>query len=56
VADEGNDFTGSRQAAIKAGKPSFKVGNKSYRVSGDTSDEKSMVEDDKEDLNQYTNY
>ena len=56
VADEGNEFINSRLDAIKAGKPSFKVGNKSYRVTGDTSDEKSMVEDDKEDLNPFTNY
>ena len=56
VADEGNDFINSRLTAIRAGKPTFKVGNKSYRVTGDTSDEKSMVEDDKEDLNPFTNW
>jgi hypothetical protein len=40
--EEGNDFSGSRLAAIKAGKPTFKVGDKTYRVTGDTSDEKMM--------------
>ena len=53
--EEGNDFTGARLAAIRAGKPSFKVGGKSYRVSGDTSDERAMDEE-KEDLNPFTNY
>ena len=38
--DEGNDFTGARLAAIKAGKNTFTVGGKTYRVTGDTSDEK----------------
>jgi hypothetical protein len=38
--DEGNDFTGARLAAIKAGKNTFTVGGKNYRVTGDTSDEK----------------
>lgn len=40
--DEGNDFTGARLAAIKAGKPTFSVGGKTFRVTGDTSDEKMM--------------
>jgi len=39
---EGNDFTGARLAAIKAGKPTFSVGGKTYKVTGDTSDEKVM--------------
>jgi hypothetical protein len=42
--EEGNDFTGARLAAIKAGKPTFKVDGKTYRVTGDTSDEKRMDE------------
>lgn len=42
--EEGNDFTGARQAAIKAGKPTFRVDGTTYRVTGDTSDEKSMEE------------
>jgi hypothetical protein len=37
--EEGNDFTGSRLASIKAGKPTFSVGGKTYRVTGNTSDE-----------------
>jgi len=53
--EEGNDFTKTRLDAIRAGKPSFKVGGKSYRVSGDTSDERAMDEE-KEDLNPFTNY
>lgn len=40
--DEGNDFTGARLAAIKAGKPTFKLDGKTYKVTGDTSDEKVM--------------
>ena len=40
--EEGNDFTGARLAAIKAGKPTFTVDGKTYRVTGDTSDEKVM--------------
>jgi hypothetical protein len=40
--EEGNDFTGARMAAIKAGKPTFKVDGKVYKVTGDTSDEKVM--------------
>jgi hypothetical protein len=41
---EGNEFSGARQAAIRAGKPTFSVDGKTYRVTGDTSDEKSMAE------------
>jgi hypothetical protein len=47
--DEGNDFTGARLAAIKAGKNTFSVGGKNYRVTGDTSDEK-MAEGRIDDL------
>jgi len=36
---ESNVFTDARMNAIKAGKKSFKVGNKNYKVTGDTSDE-----------------
>lgn len=42
--EEGNDFTGARLAAIRAGKPTFKVDGKTYKVTGDTSDEKKMME------------
>lgn len=45
--DEGNDFTGARLAAIKAGKPTFSVGGKTFRVTGDTSDEKMMEKKEK---------
>jgi hypothetical protein len=41
---EGNDFTGARLAAIRAGKPTFKLDGKVYRVTGDTSDEQRMDE------------
>ena len=54
MTDEGNDFSGERLAAIQAGKPTFKVGGKTYRVTGDTSDERAMGE--AEDLNPFTNY
>ena len=40
--EEGNEFSGARMAAIRAGKPTFTVDGKTYRVSGDTSDEKVM--------------
>jgi LysM repeat protein len=42
--EEGNDFTGARLAAIRAGKPTFKVDGKTYKVTGDTSDEQRMDE------------
>jgi hypothetical protein len=42
--EEGNDFTKARLDAIKANKPTFTVGGKTYKVTGDTSDEK-MMED-----------
>ena len=42
---EGNDFTGARLAAIRAGKPTFKVDGKTYRVTGDTRDEKQQVDE-----------
>jgi hypothetical protein len=43
--EEGNDFTKARLDAIKAGKDSFEVDGKTYKVTGDTSDEKAMSED-----------
>jgi hypothetical protein len=42
--EEGNEFTAARVAAIKAGKDSFTVDGKTYKVTGDTSDEKKMEE------------
>ena len=41
--EEGNDFTKARLDAIRAGKPTFKVDGKTYRVTGDTSDEKAQM-------------
>jgi hypothetical protein len=37
--DESNVFTNARMNAIKAGKDTFKVSGKTYKVTGDTSDE-----------------
>jgi hypothetical protein len=42
--EEGNEFTQARMAAIKAGRPTFKIGDRVYKVTGDTSDEKRMDE------------
>jgi hypothetical protein len=49
--DEGNEFTKARLDAIAAGKDTFTVGAKTYKVSGDTSDEKTQVESVNEDIN-----
>ena len=43
--EEGNDFTGARLAAIRAGKPTFTVGGKTYKVTGDTRDEKQQIDE-----------
>jgi hypothetical protein len=40
---ESNPFTDARMNAIKAGKTEFKVGGKTYKVTGDTSDEKAAA-------------
>ena len=40
---ESNVFTNARMNAIKAGKKEFKVGGKTYKVTGDTKDEKEAV-------------
>jgi len=52
---EGNDFTGARLAAIKAGKPTFTVDGKIYKVTGNTSDEKVMEREygNREDFDQH---
>jgi len=52
--EEGNDFTGARLAAIKANKPTFTVGGKTYKVTGDTSDEKMMEDFDEGGKKQMT--
>lgn len=44
AVEEGNEFTKARLDAIKAGKDSFTVGNKSYSVTGDTSGEIALEE------------
>ena len=41
--DESNAFTDARMKAIKAGKDVFTVGGKTYKVTGDTSDEETAV-------------
>ncbi len=53
--EEGNDFTGARLAAIKDGKPTFKVDGKVYKVTGDTSDEKVMEREygQRDDFDKY---
>jgi hypothetical protein len=55
--DEGNEFTKARLDAIAQGKDTFSVSGKTYKVSGDTSDEKTQVEsvdDEKQDINSKT--
>lgn len=39
LVTDGNEFVSARLAAIKAGKKEFRVGDKTYKVTGDTSDE-----------------
>jgi hypothetical protein len=46
---ESNPFTDARMNAIKAGKTEFKVGGKTYKVTGDTSDEEEAVANEKLD-------
>lgn len=41
---EGNEFSGAREAAIRAGRPTFQVDGRTYKVTGDASDEKSVKE------------
>ena len=47
MAEGGNKFLDTRLAAIKAGKPTFSFGGKTFRVTGDTSDEKMMEKKEK---------
>jgi hypothetical protein len=44
VTDEGNEFSGARADAIRAGKDSFEVGGKSYRVTDDADEHEHMNE------------
>ena len=46
---ESNPFTDARMNAIKAGKTEFTVGGKTYKVTGDTSDEREAVANEKLD-------
>ena len=43
MSNESNPFTDARMNAIKAGKSTFTVGGKTYKVTGDTSDEENAV-------------
>ena len=43
LTNESNPFTDARMNAIKAGKTEFKVGGKTYKVTGDTRDEREAV-------------
>ena len=43
--EESNPFTDARMNAIKAGKSTFTVGGKTYKVTGDTSDEENAVDE-----------
>ena len=43
---ESNAFTNARMNAIKAGKDTFEVNGKTYKVTGNTSDEKNAVTED----------
>ena len=43
LTNESNPFTNARMNAIKAGKTEFTVGGKTYKVTGDTSDEEEAV-------------
>ena len=44
IHSESNPFTDARMNAIKADKDTFKVGSRTYKVTGDTSDEKAADE------------
>jgi len=47
--EEGNEFVKARRDAIRAGKPTFTVGGKTHKVTGDTSQEKAGVEESAEE-------
>ena len=49
LTNESNPFTDARMNAIKAGKTEFTVGGKTYKVTGDTSDEEEAVANEKLD-------
>ena len=47
--EEGNEYVKARKDAIRAGKPTFTVGGKTHKVTGDTSQEKTGVEESAEE-------
>jgi len=47
--EEGNEYVNARRAAIRAGRPTFTVGGKTHKVTGDTSQEKAGVEESAEE-------
>ena len=47
--EEGNEYVKARKDAIRAGKPTFTVGGKTHKVTGDTSQEKAEVEESAEE-------
>jgi len=49
LTNESNPFTDARMNAIKSGKTEFTVGGKTYKVTGDTSDEEEAVANEKLD-------
>ena len=49
LTNESNPFTDARMNAIKAGKTEFTVGGKTYKVTGDTRDEREAVANEKLD-------
>jgi len=52
LTNESNPFTNARMNAIKAGKTEFTVGGKTYKVTGDTRDEREAVAEISESLDQ----
>jgi hypothetical protein len=51
---ESNPFTDARMNAIKAGKKEFTVNGKTYRVTGDTSDEREAIANEAVNRDEYT--
>ena len=47
--EEGNEYVNARRDAIRAGKPTFTVGGKTHKVTGDTSQEKAEVDESAEE-------
>jgi hypothetical protein len=47
--EEGNEYVNARKDAIRAGRPTFTVGGKTHKVTGDTSQEKAGVDESAEE-------